>query len=109
MYVCMYVGTHIPIQGVCVCVWTLHFVQEVIDILRSPGHGITLLMAHDNMLTAFLIALGVYKEQWPLYASQVVLLGSNCIGRGSWETSSQRLLQLRWHGIDPRQCRTTLN
>ncbi|OLP76502.1 Exportin-2 [Symbiodinium microadriaticum] len=47
--------------------------QEVIDILCSPGHGITLLMAHDNMLTAFLIALGVYKEQWPLYASQVVL------------------------------------
>ncbi|CAE7020114.1 Cse1 [Symbiodinium sp. KB8] len=52
--------------------------QEVIDILCSPGHGITLLMAHDNMLTAFLIALGVYKEQWPLYASQVVLLAAKC-------------------------------
>ncbi|CAE7453930.1 Cse1 [Symbiodinium sp. CCMP2592] len=73
--------------------------QEVIDILRSPGHGITLLMAHDNMLTAFLIALGVY-------ASQVVLLGSKCIGRGSWEKTAT-FAEVCWHGIDPRQCRTT--
>ena len=46
--------------------------EEVMDCLAEPGHRITLLAAHDNMMTAFLIALGIYKEQWPLYASSVL-------------------------------------
>ncbi|CAJ1327400.1 unnamed protein product [Effrenium voratum] len=48
-------------------------VKEVMDCLAEPGHRITLLAAHDNMMTAFLIALGIYKEQWPLYASSVLI------------------------------------
>ena len=48
-------------------------VQEVMDYLSNPGHQITLLAAHDNMMTAFLVALKIYKEQWPLYASMVLL------------------------------------
>eukprot|EP00931_Biecheleriopsis_adriatica_P007193 TRINITY_DN108500_c0_g1_i1.p1 TRINITY_DN108500_c0_g1~~TRINITY_DN108500_c0_g1_i1.p1 ORF type:complete len:382 (+),score=49.33 TRINITY_DN108500_c0_g1_i1:42-1148(+) len=48
-------------------------VKEVTDALIQSGHRITLLLAHDNMLTAFLIAIGVFKQQWPIYASTVVL------------------------------------
>lgn len=48
-------------------------VQEVMDYLSQDGHEITLLAAHDNMMTAFLVALDVFKEQWPLYASMVLL------------------------------------
>lgn len=44
------------------------------DYLSNPGHQITLLAAHDNMMTAFLVALKIYKEQWPLYASMVLWL-----------------------------------
>lgn len=48
-------------------------VQDVMDYLSEDGHQITLLAAHDNMMTAFLVALDVFKEQWPLYASMVLL------------------------------------
>ena len=51
--------------------------QEVLDFLCLDGHQITLLAAHDNMMTAFLVALDVFKEQWPLYGSMVVCLGIN--------------------------------
>lgn len=56
--------------------WTksLGLCQEVMDYLSNPGHQITLLAAHDNMMTAFLVALKIYKEQWPLYASMVLWL-----------------------------------
>lgn len=49
------------------------------DFLSEPGHRITLLAAHDNMMTAFLVALGVYKNQWPLYASMVLQLDRICL------------------------------
>ncbi len=63
--------------------WTisLGLCQEVMDYLSNPGHQITLLAAHDNMMTAFLVALKIYKEQWPLYASMVLWLScSRCLG-----------------------------
>ena len=49
--------------------------EEVMDCLKEPGHRITLFAAHDNMMTAFLVALDIYKKQWPLYASMVLHLG----------------------------------
>merc|ERR1711879_143827 len=45
----------------------------VIDLLAKPGHEVVLMMAHDNMLTAFLVALGVFRREWPIYASAVVV------------------------------------
>lgn len=47
-------------------------VQEVLDSLSDSGHRITLLAAHDSMMTAFLMALAIYKQQWPLYCSMVL-------------------------------------
>ncbi|CAE7469287.1 cse1l [Symbiodinium natans] len=75
-------------------------VQEVIDVLASPGHGITLLLAHDNMLTAFLIALGIYKQQWPLYASQVVLETAQCDGAVSVRVLMNDEVCLDWQPWD---------
>jgi hypothetical protein len=49
--------------------------QEVLDSLSDSGHRITLLAAHDSMMTAFLMALAIYKQQWPLYCSMVLWLG----------------------------------
>eukprot|EP00928_Gymnodinium_smaydae_P029305 TRINITY_DN22101_c0_g1_i1.p1 TRINITY_DN22101_c0_g1~~TRINITY_DN22101_c0_g1_i1.p1 ORF type:complete len:421 (+),score=48.18 TRINITY_DN22101_c0_g1_i1:78-1340(+) len=48
-------------------------VGDVVETLREPGHRITLMLAHDNMLTAFLLAIGVREQQWPLYASVIML------------------------------------
>lgn len=36
--------------------------QEVLEYLAEPGHHITLLAAHDNMMTAFLMALEIFKD-----------------------------------------------
>lgn len=36
--------------------------QDVMDYLSQDGHQITLLAAHDNMMTAFLVALDVFKD-----------------------------------------------
>lgn len=45
----------------------------VMDLLAEPGHEVALLLAHDNMLTAFLMAISVFKWEQPTYASAVVL------------------------------------
>jgi len=55
-------------------------VQFVLDTMATTGHMISLLMAHDTMLSAFLIAFGVYRQEWPLYASTVVLETANLDG-----------------------------
>ena len=47
--------------------------KEVMDCLQETGHRITFFAAHDSMMTAFLIALDIYKKQWPLYASMVLI------------------------------------
>lgn len=48
-------------------------VKWVTEMLSRPGHEISLLLSHDNMLLAFLIALNVHKMEWPMYASTTVL------------------------------------
>eukprot|EP00927_Polykrikos_kofoidii_P077026 TRINITY_DN74019_c0_g1_i1.p1 TRINITY_DN74019_c0_g1~~TRINITY_DN74019_c0_g1_i1.p1 ORF type:complete len:381 (+),score=45.12 TRINITY_DN74019_c0_g1_i1:76-1218(+) len=54
--------------------------HEVLAALLAPGCDVTLLLAHDNMLTAFLVALGVYRQEWPVYASMVALETSDFDG-----------------------------
>ena len=45
----------------------------VLDLLAEPGHELVLMLAHDNMLTAFLVALGIFRREWPIYASAVIV------------------------------------
>jgi len=50
------------------------FLHWLLELLSSPVNEVTLLMAHDNFLSAACIALGVYREgEWPIYASTVVV------------------------------------
>ena len=44
--------------------------QDVMDYLSQDGHQITLLAAHDNMMTAFLVALKVFKD-WGFHSHGV--------------------------------------
>lgn len=56
--------------------------QDVMDYLSQDGHQITLLAAHDNMMTAFLVALDVFKD-WS--STKKTIFGCN------WKWGSNRL------------------
>ena len=57
--------------------------QDVMDYLSQDGHQITLLAAHDNMMTAFLVALDVFKD-WSSLTKKTIF-GCN------WKWGSHRL------------------
>eukprot|EP00929_Paragymnodinium_shiwhaense_P001286 TRINITY_DN101510_c0_g1_i1.p1 TRINITY_DN101510_c0_g1~~TRINITY_DN101510_c0_g1_i1.p1 ORF type:complete len:381 (+),score=76.74 TRINITY_DN101510_c0_g1_i1:68-1210(+) len=53
----------------------------LLALVAQPKHEMTLLLAHDNMLSAFLVALGIYREgEWPMYASSVVMEAADFAG-----------------------------
>ncbi|CAL1174133.1 unnamed protein product [Cladocopium goreaui] len=82
-------------------------VQDVMDYLSQDGHQITLLAAHDNMMTAFLVALDVFKEQWPLYASMVLLETAELNGPRSVRVLMNDEVCLDWEPLETLRTRVS--
>jgi len=49
------------------------FLEGLREELSKPWHELVLMLAHDTMLTAVLAGLGLYRSEWPLYASAIVI------------------------------------
>merc|ERR1711924_31465 len=63
------------------CLGSGRLLQWIADLLAQPEHEMVLLFSHDNMLIQVLQALGVFRQEWPIYASALVLEAADFDGQ----------------------------
>lgn len=68
----------------------------MVEEFRRPEQEVVLMLAHDNMITAFLVALGIFRGEWPVYASAVVVETADFDGKLKVRTTVNDEVRRDW-------------